>query len=375
MVIIFIICINYKREKICVAIKMSSKFYSRKVFFGIVLILFGVVFSPIINGIFINSSNSNQDLFILDGLFTANTFETVYGNNTTVTRVDQYQRNYIWGNFLENVGIYKAQSFKPSKSPLVMVRIFIVKLNDADCDMTLSIREDLYGEDLVSETVSSNVIPENPVIDFDFGVVDFNFADIDVEIEKTYYIIFKVECNDYSNYFWPGIHNDSDPYDRGSEWYYCTENASWINYDEIYPYCDRAFETYTYGENNPPNIPSIIGPNSGKRGIDYNYTIVSTDPEADDIFYTIKWGDDRSRYYFTPFTSGEEFVAQHNWSDNGEYTIMVKGNDVYGAESEWATFKVSMPKNKITNNPYFSLLRKHPGLFPMLRYLLQLFQQ
>jgi hypothetical protein len=45
--------------------------------------------------------------------------------------------------------------------------------------------------------------------------------------------------------------------------------------------------------------------------------------------------------------------------------------DIYGAESDWATLEVSMPKNKIIN-PFERFLEQHPYMFPILKYLLKL---
>jgi len=62
----------------------------------------------------------------------------------------------------------------------------------------------------------------------------------------------------------------------------------------------------------------------------------------------------------------------HTWESDGEYVIKVKAIDQYGAESDWASLVVSMPKNKmlIISPIILQLLEKHPHLFPILQQIL-----
>ncbi len=105
--------------------------------------------------------------------------------------------------------------------------------------------------------------------------------------------------------------------------------------------------------NTPPETPTITGEPSGTTGVEYKYTFVSTDPEEDSITYCINWGDNTDEVCIGPYISGVGASANHTWSEEGDYTIMVKARDVLGAESEWATLEISMPKNKAINIPLF----------------------
>jgi hypothetical protein len=111
------------------------------------------------------------------------------------------------------------------------------------------------------------------------------------------------------------------------------------------------------GENEPPFTPYINGPTTGRAGVEYSYTLVSTDPNGDDLNYLIEWGDGESEWK-GPRASGEEITVKHSWSQRGTYTIRVRSFDIYGAESPVGTLKVSMPKNVIT-----------PRYFPYRLYL------
>jgi hypothetical protein len=124
--------------------------------------------------------------------------------------------------------------------------------------------------------------------------------------------------------------------------------------------------------NTPPSNPDIDGSTSGKVGEEQEFIFSAIDPHGDDISYCIDWGDDSGEICIGPFTSGVEQTASYTWSEEGDYTIRVKAQDVYGAESDWAALEVSMPKIKAINTPFLSFLENHPHLFPLLRHLLNL---
>ena len=123
--------------------------------------------------------------------------------------------------------------------------------------------------------------------------------------------------------------------------------------------------------NQPPSNPIINGETNGKKGTWYNYTFSSTDPDGDDIYYYIYWGGFNWEGWYGPYESGEEMIIDHMWGQNETYVIQAKAKDVYGAESDWGTLTVSMPKNKLyLIRPILNFLQQHPNLFPLLRQLL-----
>jgi hypothetical protein len=63
---------------------------------------------------------------------------------------------------------------------------------------------------------------------------------------------------------------------------------------------------------NPPNAPTIDGPTTGKRGIEYKYTFVTIDPDGDDVRYYIDWLS-TGGYWWGSYASGEEVVIPHYW--------------------------------------------------------------
>ncbi len=116
---------------------------------------------------------------------------------------------------------------------------------------------------------------------------------------------------------------------------------------------------YKYGKeitNEPPNRPNINGPSSGKPRIQYEYTFNCVDPNGDDVYYYIDWGDNSVEEWIGANASGEEVIVAHTWDEKGDYIIKVKAKDVYDAESEWTTLEVSMPKTY--ENPLYTLIEK-----------------
>ena len=124
---------------------------------------------------------------------------------------------------------------------------------------------------------------------------------------------------------------------------------------------------------NPPDAPDIDGPPSGITGIEYEYTFNSIDPDGEDVYYYIDWGDDTFDDWFGPFASGTDATASHIWDEDGEYTIKTKAKDIYDLESDWATLTVTMPRNKAYNFILLDgLFERFPNTFPILRYIFRL---
>ena len=124
-------------------------------------------------------------------------------------------------------------------------------------------------------------------------------------------------------------------------------------------------------ENQPPATPSITGPSSGAAWKNYDYTIASTDPDDDKLYYYVDWGDETNTGWIGPYESGDEVVVSHRWMKRNTYTVQVKAKDTYDRESDWTTLEVTMPKNKAiyVNHPILNwLFERLPNLFPILHY-------
>jgi subtilisin family serine protease len=86
---------------------------------------------------------------------------------------------------------------------------------------------------------------------------------------------------------------------------------------------------------NPPESPVIDGPTNGIADTPYTYTLNSIDPEEDNIYYWIDWGDKTNSGWLGPNSSGEDITVSHSWSEPGTYIIKAKAKDNY-SESNWS---------------------------------------
>jgi len=126
----------------------------------------------------------------------------------------------------------------------------------------------------------------------------------------------------------------------------------------------------TIAVSDPPDTPTIAGPGTGKPDTMYLYTFQTTDPEGDNVFYFLDWGDGTTSGWLGPYSSGVQQSASHSWSEQGTYTIKVKAKDSWGKESDWGTLPVHIPM--VTPIPSFllRLFERFPHAFPMVRYFL-----
>jgi hypothetical protein len=130
----------------------------------------------------------------------------------------------------------------------------------------------------------------------------------------------------------------------------------------------------TYGRNNnPPDMPTIEGPTNGKAGETLDYTIYSTDPEDDQVYYWISWFDDCPGVYWDgPYNSGEHVSKSYTYESQGTYTIRVISKDVFDAESDTATLQVTIPRSRSSNiNILYRLFRLFSNAFPTIINILK----
>lgn len=117
-------------------------------------------------------------------------------------------------------------------------------------------------------------------------------------------------------------------------------------------------KTWAYIEqsNSPPDKPILIGRNKGRNESSYRYAFTASDPEGDDVYYYLVWGDTYWEGWWEgwigPYSSGEKVTLENSWEEEGNYTVRVKAKDIYGGKSDWARLDISMHKNQRTiDNP------------------------
>jgi hypothetical protein len=120
--------------------------------------------------------------------------------------------------------------------------------------------------------------------------------------------------------------------------------------------------------NESPFAPNIDGTTGGKPNVEYDYTLLTTDPEDEDVYYYVDWGDSTNSGWLGPHISGQTIIAKHTWSVEGEYEIKTKSKDVFNDESEWSDpLIVNMPRDRTINLPFFKLLHQYPILFQLIK--------
>jgi len=118
--------------------------------------------------------------------------------------------------------------------------------------------------------------------------------------------------------------------------------------------------------NQPPNAPTIDGPSRCTQGVEYKYSFVTTDPEDDFVSYYIDFGGETYFEWNNNIPSGWSFSLNHTWYSKGFFVIRAKARDVLGAESDWSTLTVHVPRTR--SSSYHWLFDR----FPMLEQLLRL---
>jgi len=127
--------------------------------------------------------------------------------------------------------------------------------------------------------------------------------------------------------------------------------------------------------NNPPNKPSIDGPTSGNAGEEYCWTFHSTDPDGDDVYFYIDWGDDTNTGWIGPYSSCTSVEVDHTYDEIGNYTIGAKAKDIFDAESDWGYLEVTMPIS-FNSSSFLQFLERpferFPRASPIFRNILRL---
>ena len=160
--------------------------------------------------------------------------------------------------------------------------------------------------------------------------------------------------------------------------YFCNYNYGWDHYAE---YIDM-FAFNLFGEpslaiegisleNLPPDKPTIDGPNTGIPGTEYEFCIIASDPDDDNLFVKWDWGDGTSSDWLGPYVSGTEVCDSHIWDTKGTYIVSVTVMDEDGA-SVTANKEVSIPRSRIFNSFIHSFFERFPNVFPILHHILKL---
>jgi hypothetical protein len=126
-----------------------------------------------------------------------------------------------------------------------------------------------------------------------------------------------------------------------------------------------------------PNTPAITGPIKVKPNVLINYTVVTSDPDGDDVYYVVYYLDSFEgtpfifEYTIGPYKSGEEATTEILFLSKGTHTLQVGAIDTAGLESAWGTLDITVPRIHSFNSLFLKFLERFPNAFPILRHLLR----
>jgi len=299
------------------------------------------------------SEEYQQEVIPLFTIQESITDDTIENTNSALTNpADTLDQQSLKSDNVKKIGGSNqelAQSFTPTYSKLTKVILRLKSTGIPEYQYySVSIKQSLLGLPIVSTYINRNTLVVGT------GWYEFDFTDINVIPENTYYIIIQgiTSTGDTSSvYWWYGYPN---PYANGAAWY---ESISGWNYLQAgVDYCDYCFQTYGASGNNPPNTPSqLSGPSSGSVDEQLIYTSSTTDPDDDNVRYNLDVNNDGIYDHTSNFyPSGATYTIKITFYSSGTYYLRLQAEDEYGALSGWSTPKtvtISGSGNSPPNTP------------------------
>ena len=159
---------------------------------------------------------------------------------------------------------------------------------------------------------------------------------------------------------------DHDGIDDKEEYYYWKERQENESRDELAP----------EGDCDGDGIPNILDEDSDGDGeLDGDEIEDGTDPadpDSDDVYYYIDWGDGTITEWDGPYNSNEEVNYRHTWTTTDTFTVKAKAKDIFDAESDWSEQDIIVPRTKIRiYNQINRFLNDIINFFPFLKLIIQ----
>jgi hypothetical protein len=198
--------------------------------------------------------------------------------------------------------------------------------------------------------------PKNGWVDIEYN---FSSSTIDPDGDKLYYM-FDWGNGEFSEWIGPFASDEV-----------CTASHIWYNVG-TFNIKAKALDENGYESdwsrplkiqilNFPPDIPTIIGRSWLLPKISYIFKINTTEPENEDVFFLIDWGDGNVEEWIGPYSSGEKITLSHKYITKGNYIINVTARDINGfvSDTQQKPIKVSFSRSRIIRNPFiFTIFEK-----------------
>jgi hypothetical protein len=104
----------------------------------------------------------------------------------------------------------------------------------------------------------------------------------------------------------------------------------------------------------------------------YDFVFTADDPEGDQIWYEIRWGDG-VEIVDGPYSSGTSKRYSHKWNITGDIIIEARAKDSFDYYGEWAEYAFTVPRYRTSNIILLDwLFEQFPYALKTIRYLLNL---
>ena len=128
--------------------------------------------------------------------------------------------------------------------------------------------------------------------------------------------------------------------------------------------------TIQYKSIGVPYMHRIFGPASLLPGFEMEYSFEATDPQGEDIYFYIDWGDGSIEDWVGPFSSGDPEQFIHTWEDQGSYTIKAKAKDTNGYESDLVEFDLTVTNSRTKSVMLENFLNRFPLIKQIIKTIL-----
>jgi outer membrane protein assembly factor BamB len=88
--------------------------------------------------------------------------------------------------------------------------------------------------------------------------------------------------------------------------------------------------------NSPPDVPNRLSVvDSIDAGFTSEHHARVHDPDSDDVWLQVDWGEGDTLETYGPYPSGDDGVVRHRWLSGGNYVLRLRARDAFNAYSDW----------------------------------------